>query len=140
MEILDVHQHLGLIEDFVHGTVEDESEDPEVREFRTRTATMDRSGIHRAIIGPGYQYLMPNGVADRAKVNDRLAGLSRPNIRSASPSPWGPSRLARERRRSKEVRRIKRDLGMVGVLWAQPVAGLLRRFAVDAALRPHGDR
>ena len=122
MEILDIHQHLGLIEDFVHGRVEDEAEDPEVREFRTRTATMDRSGIHRAVIGPAYQYLMPNGVADTAKVNDRLAAF-----RDKHPERFPFAVGAIEPRQGEaaldEIRRIKRDLGMVGVLWHNRLQG-----------------
>ena len=122
MEILDVHQHMGLIADFVHGSVEDESEDPEVREFRTRTATMDRSGIHRAIIGPGYQYLMPNGVADTAKVNDRLAAF-RDEHPERFPFAVGAIEARQGEAALDEVRRIRRDLGMVGVLWHNRLQG-----------------
>ena len=122
MEILDVHQHMGLIEDFVHAEVSEQTEDPELREVRTRTATMDRSGIHRGIIGPAYQYLMPNGVADTAKINDRLAAF-----RDKTPARFPFAVGAIEPRQGDaaldEIRRINRHLGMVGVLWHNRLQG-----------------
>ncbi len=122
MEILDVHQHLGLIEDFVHSEVSDRDEDPEAREFRTRTATMDRSGIHRAVIGPAYQYLMPNGAADTAKVNDRLANFRNTNM-ARFPYAVGAIEPRQGEAALEEIRRMKRDLDMVGVLWHNRLQG-----------------
>lgn len=115
MEILDAHQHLGIIEDFTHAKAKKTSEDPDVVELRMRLASMDASGIHRAILGPSYQYLMPNGIADTRRYNDRIAAFRRrapqrfPFAIGAIEPRQGPAAV-------EEVRRIKEELGMVGFM------------------------
>ena len=122
MEILDIHQHLGLIEDFTAGSVADAAEDPERREVRTRLATMDASGIDKAIIGPSYQYLMPRGAADTAAVNDRLARFRDANL-ERFPFAMGAIEPRHGEQALEEIRRLRRELGMVGVMWHNRLQG-----------------
>lgn len=120
MEILDIHQHMGTIEDFVKkppGGVEAEgSEDPQALEYRTRIEAMDGSGIHRGVIGPSYQYLMPNGIEDTRGINDGLAAF-----RDDDPVRFPFAIAAIEPRQGEaaleEIRRVRQELGMVGIMW-----------------------
>ena len=145
MEILDAHQHLGVIADFVKGDArEASSEGAEQVEHRTRVESMDRSEIDRAIIGPSYGYLMPGGVADTRKLNDSLAAF-----RDSDPQRFPFAVGAIEPRQGEaaleEVRRIRSELGMVGVMWHNRLQGCyvdspwMRRCvreAVDVGLVP----
>ncbi len=122
MHILDTHQHIGVIPDFTRAEAGPGEEEQDLFEFRTRTAVMDRSGITRGIVGPGYQYLMPNGIADTKKVNDNLAGF-----RDRFPDRFPYAVAAIEPRQGEaaleEVRRVHRDLEMVGVMWHNRLQG-----------------
>ena len=130
LEKLDAHQHVGIIEGlFAHATPKtpagetpEDPEDPEDLEYRTRVAAMDGSGIDRAVIGPAYQYPMPHGIEDTRRLNDRLAAL-----RDRDPDRFPFAIGAIEPRQGEaaldEVRRIKHELGMVGIMWHNRLQG-----------------
>ncbi len=115
MEVLDAHQHLGVIEDFMHTRGGETHGDPEATERRTRVEAMDRSGIHRAILGPSYQYLMPSGIADTRRLNDRIAAF-RDRTPDRFPFAIGAIEPRQGEAAVEEVRRIKQELGMVGFM------------------------
>ena len=117
MKILDAHQHMGVLEGIVKGPmVEAAEEDSDAREYHTRVQAMDNSGIHQGIIGPAYLYLMPNGIADTRRVNDQLAQF-RDRHRERFPYAVGAIEPRQGEAALEEVRRIRRELGMVGILW-----------------------
>ncbi|MEE9285851.1 MAG: amidohydrolase family protein [Dehalococcoidia bacterium] len=144
MEILDAHQHLGIIADFVKGGEGRSDENPEELEYRTRVEAMDRSEIHRAVIGPSYQYLMPEGVADTRRLNDRLAAF-RDRDPERFPFAVGAIEPRQGEAALEEVRRVRQELGMVGVMWHNRLQGCYvdspwmhrcTREAVDVGLVP----
>ncbi|MBI3742921.1 MAG: amidohydrolase family protein, partial [Chloroflexi bacterium] len=123
MEILDAHQHLGLIEDYTKATGDARAgESLDEREHRTRVEAMDASGIHHGIIGPAYQYLMPNGAADTSRYNDRIAAF-----RDRDPRRFPFAIAAIEPRHGQaavdEVRRVARHRKMAGVMWHHRLQG-----------------
>lgn len=122
VEVLDAHQHLGIIEDFTKARVRESPEDPEEVERRTRVEAMDRSGIHRAIIGPSYQYLMPNGIADTRRLNDRIAAF-RDRMPERFPFAIGAIEPRQGEAALEEVRRLKRELKMVGAMFHNRLQG-----------------
>ena len=99
-----------------------EGESPEALEYRTRIAAMNGSGIDRAVIGPGYQYLMPNGIADTRKINDRLAAF-RDHDPERFPFAIGAIEPRQGDAALDEVRRIRQELGMAGVMWHNRLQG-----------------
>jgi len=124
MEILDGHHHMSVIEGFAHSgyTAKGKRDNPDELEHRTRVAAMEASGIQRAIIGPAYQYLLPNGVADTAKINDRLAAF-RDRDRSRFPFAIAACEPRQGDAALEEISRCKRTLGMAGVMFHSRLQG-----------------
>ncbi|MCL0102100.1 amidohydrolase family protein [Dehalococcoidia bacterium] len=123
MEILDAHQHLGIFADFTKAVANaNVNESPEDMEYRTRIQAMDAMGVGRGIIGPAYQYLMPEGIVDTARLNDQIA-----NFRDRDLDRFPYAIAAIEPRHGEvaldEIRRVKRDLDMVGVMWHNRLQG-----------------
>ncbi|NUU24287.1 MAG: amidohydrolase family protein [Streptomycetaceae bacterium] len=112
-DILDCHHHVGE----VHGTLGlgGAAGAPDVSAERaTRLATMDRNGVHQAVVIPGHGYLRPHGLADTRRVNDAIAAY-----RDAAPDRfpaavgvteplYGPAGLA-------EIDRCADELGLRGI-------------------------
>ncbi len=123
MEILDAHQHLGIFADFSRGKAQSRSgETAEELEYRTRIEAMDRMGVDRGIIGPAYQYLMPEGIADTRRLNDQIAAF---RDRDSKHLPFAIAAIEPRQGEAAldEIRRVKRDLGMVGIMWHNRLQG-----------------
>jgi predicted TIM-barrel fold metal-dependent hydrolase len=83
-------------------------------EMHIRLDTMDRNGVDAAIVIPGHSYLRPQGLADTRRVNDAIAAY-----RDARPDRFvaalGIVEPLYGRAGDEELRRIREDLGLVGV-------------------------
>jgi predicted TIM-barrel fold metal-dependent hydrolase len=83
-------------------------------EMQIRLDTMDRNGVDAAIVTPGHSYLRPEGLADTRRVNEAIAAY-----RDAHPDRFvaalGIVEPLYGRAGDIELRRIKQELGFVGV-------------------------
>jgi predicted TIM-barrel fold metal-dependent hydrolase len=123
-EVIDMHQHLecgiGLKGALDFG----DSETPPVdeAEFEFRASLMASSNMSAAILMPGNMYLRPNGLADTASVNDKIAAY-----RDRAPDRihgvgiveplYGPAGYA-------EVTRCREELGLIGIGFHNAMQGV----------------
>ena len=115
-EVIDMHQHLecGL---GLHGALDLGGGTPQrdggEAEFAFRTAMMASHNISSAVVIAGNMYLRPEGLADTAKVNDKIAAYrdrARGRIHGVGivEPLYGAAGYA-------EVNRCRDELGMVGI-------------------------
>ena len=111
--VLDVHHHVGdaTVALALPGAGAAAAAD---QEMQIRIDTMDRNGVDAAVVTPGHSYLRPEGLADTRRVNDGIAAY-----REAHPERFAAALGIVEplygRAGDAELRRIKQDLGFVGV-------------------------
>jgi predicted TIM-barrel fold metal-dependent hydrolase len=112
--VLDVHHHVG---DATAALAM-----PEVSarasnlgsERQIRLDTMDRNGVDAAVVIPGHSYLRPEGLADTQRANDGIAAY-RDSAPTRFTAALGVVEPIYGRAGDVELRRIKQDLGFVGV-------------------------
>jgi predicted TIM-barrel fold metal-dependent hydrolase len=111
--VLDVHHHVGdatvaLAMPGMGGAAAASDE------MQIRLDTMDRNGVDAAVVTPGHSYLRPEGLADTRRVNDAIAAY-----RDARPHRFvaalGIVEPLYGQAGDAELRRIKTELGLVGV-------------------------
>jgi len=111
--VLDVHHHVGdaAFALAMPGVGAASSGDDE---RRIRLETMDRNGVDASVVIPGHSYLRPEGLADTRRVNDGIA-----SYRDSAPCRFTAALGIVEplygRAGDAELRRIKQELGFVGV-------------------------
>ena len=94
--------------------VERAGEQCSVSERQIRLDTMDRNGVDAAIVIPGHSYLRPEGLADTRRVNDGIAAY-RDSAPTRFTAALGIVEPIYGRAGDAELRRIKQELGFVGV-------------------------
>ena len=114
--ILDVHHHVG---DPVQALAMPGAEGAAAplgldQELRVRLETMDRDGVDCALLIPGHSYLRPNGLADTRRINDGIAAY-RDETPHRFPAALGIVEPLYGPAGDDELRRIKEELGLVGV-------------------------
>jgi predicted TIM-barrel fold metal-dependent hydrolase len=114
--VIDTHHHSGSLEALgLRIWKEDQSPAEQADlEFETRVATLDATGVDQAIILPGHGYLRPEGLADTRRVNDFLAAY-RDRLPERFPAAVGVVEPLYGERGLDELRRLKEELGLVGV-------------------------
>ena len=122
--ILDVHHHVG---DPVQALAMPGAEGaaPPIgldHELSVRLETMDRDGVDCALLIPGHSYLRPNGLADTRRINDGIAAY-RDKTPDRFPAALGIVEPLYGRAGDEELRRIKGELGIVGVSFHTRVSG-----------------
>ncbi len=112
--VLDIHHHVGdataaLAMPEVSGKASSAASERQIR-----LDTMDRNGVDAAIVIPGHSYLRPEGLADTRRANDGIAAY-----RDFAPTRFtgalGIVEPIYGRAGDVELRRIKQELGFVGV-------------------------
>lgn len=125
-DVIDMHQHLecgiGLKGALDFGGEGSSSDQRDNSEFEHRASMMAAHNIASAVVMPGNMYLRPNGLADTARVNDRIA-----SYRDRAPGRfhgvgivepiYGPAGFA-------EVRRCRDELGLVGIGFHNKMQGV----------------
>jgi predicted TIM-barrel fold metal-dependent hydrolase len=71
-DVFDCHHHVGDVREFLSGQHPD-GDVAEADERRVRIEIMDAGGVRQAVVIPGHGYHRTNGLADTARVNDRIA-------------------------------------------------------------------
>ena len=153
--VFDTHQHHGLLTHSANaaavgdGTGTDEAW--LARELEARRASMDRLGIGRALILPGNSYLRPRGLADTRVVNDGIrAYIDRDPERF--PFGLGVVEPLYGREGLAEIRRVKDELGLVGIAyhprfqgvaandpWIQRHLEVIEELGMIPFVHSHGD-
>jgi predicted TIM-barrel fold metal-dependent hydrolase len=75
---------------------------------------MDATGVDRAVVIAGHEYLRPDGIADTRRVNDGIAAY-RDRLPGRFPAAVGIVEPLHGPRGHEELRRIRDELGLVGV-------------------------
>ncbi len=113
IHVLDVHHHVGDATQALAMASRQGSADAG-EEMSIRLATMDRNGVATAVVIPGHSYLRPRGLADTRAINDGIAAY-----RDQAPERFAAALGIVEplygRAGDDELRRLKSELGMVGV-------------------------
>jgi predicted TIM-barrel fold metal-dependent hydrolase len=114
--VLDVHHHVGdAMQALAMPGAPGAGAPPGLEEeMRIRLETMDRDGVDGALLIPGHSYLRPNGLADTRRINDGIAAY-RDSARDRFPAALGIVEPLYGRAGDEEMRRIKEELGLVGV-------------------------
>ena len=114
--ILDVHHHVGdPVQALAMPGAEGAAAPPgQGRDMQIRLETMDRDGVDCAILIPGHSYLRPEGLADTRRANDGIAAY-RDKAPDRFPAALGIVEPLYGRAGDGELRRIKEELGFVGV-------------------------
>lgn len=116
-DVIDMHQHLecglGLKGALDFGGVAAPAVEEDDPEFKLRMSVMASGNMSSAVVIAGNMYLRPNGLADTAAVNDKIAAY-----RDRAPGRlhgvglvepiYGPAGYA-------EVTRCKEELGLIGI-------------------------
>jgi predicted TIM-barrel fold metal-dependent hydrolase len=114
--VLDVHHHVGdaMQALAMPGAATAPAPPGLERDMQIRLETMDRDGIDGSVLIPGHSYLRPQGLADTRRINDGIAAY-----RDAAPERFRAALGIVEplygRAGDEELRRIKDELGLVGV-------------------------
>lgn len=113
--VIDCHHHVGDLaaQGFRFAGVP-EGADPATVELERRLVAMERIGVDQAVIIPGHGYLRPDGVADTRRVNDAAAAY-RDRDPARFPAAVGIAEPLHGAAGVAEVRRIRDELGMVGL-------------------------
>ena len=114
--VLDVHHHVG---DPVQALAMPGAEGASApagleHDMRVRLETMDRDGIDCGLLIPGHSYLRPEGLADTRRINNGIAAY-RDSMPARFPAALGIVEPLYGRAGDAELRRIKAELGLVGV-------------------------
>jgi predicted TIM-barrel fold metal-dependent hydrolase len=114
--ILDVHHHVGdPVQALAMPGAEGAAAPPGLdHELKVRLETMDRDGVDCALLIPGHSYLRPDGLADTRRINDGIAAYRDGNP-DRFPAALGIVEPLYGRAGDEELRRIKEELGLVGV-------------------------
>ncbi len=114
--ILDVHHHVGdPVQALAMPGAEGAAPPPALdHDLSVRLETMDRDGVDCALLIPGHSYLRPEGLADTRRVNDGIAAY-RDRTPDRFPAALGIVEPLYGRAGDDELRRIKDELGLVGV-------------------------
>ncbi len=114
--VLDVHHHVGdPVQALAMPGAEGASAPPGLgHDMQVRLETMDRDGIDCGLLIPGHSYLRPAGLADTRRINDGIASY-RDSMPARFPAALGIVEPLYGRAGDEELRRIKEELGLVGV-------------------------
>jgi predicted TIM-barrel fold metal-dependent hydrolase len=114
--VLDVHHHVGdPVQALAMPGAEGAAAAPGLEhDLRVRLETMDRDGIDCGLLIPGHSYLRPEGLADTRRINDGIASY-RDSMPGRFPAALGIVEPLYGRAGDEELRRIKEELGLVGV-------------------------
>jgi predicted TIM-barrel fold metal-dependent hydrolase len=114
--VLDVHHHVGdPVQALAMPGAEGAVAPPGLEhDMRIRLETMDRDGIDGGLLIPGHSYLRPEGLADTRRINDGIAAY-RDRMPARFPAALGIVEPLYGRAGDEEMRRIKEELGLVGV-------------------------
>lgn len=114
--VLDVHHHVGdPVQALAMPGAEGAGAPPGLEhDRRVRLETMDRDGIDGGLLIPGHSYLRPGGLADTRRINDGIASY-RDATPARFPAALGIVEPLYGRAGDEELRRIKEELGLVGV-------------------------
>jgi predicted TIM-barrel fold metal-dependent hydrolase len=115
MRVIDCHHHVGSLEALGFNFEGAGGADPKEVELARRLAAMDDNGVDQAIVIPGHGYLRADGIADTRRVNDAIAAY-----RDAHPDRFPAAVGIVEPLYgvdvcATELRRIRDDLGLVGI-------------------------
>lgn len=125
--ILDAHHHYGNIVDVLGQRPPSmervTQEEWERVEYRVRLAIMETNAIHQAVIMPSNAYLRPDGIRDTRRVNDGVAAYCRQDP-ARFPAGIGVVEPLHGERSLAEIDRIKRRLGLRGVVWHPRLQGV----------------
>jgi predicted TIM-barrel fold metal-dependent hydrolase len=114
--VVDVHHHVGDPMTALGGALDepDATEEWWQHELSTRLEIMEAGGVDQAIVIPGHGYLRPDGIADTRRVNDGIAAYRdrRPDKFPVAVGIVEPQHGAVS---FAEIKRIKQDLGLVGI-------------------------
>jgi predicted TIM-barrel fold metal-dependent hydrolase len=112
--VLDVHHHVGDAAMALAMPGIESAAAEGNQELDIRIETMDRSGVDASVVIPGHSYLRPHGLVDTRRINDNIAAY-----RDAVPERFAAALGIVEplygREGDAELRRIKDELGFVGV-------------------------
>jgi len=115
----------------IHGHVEPESatftdfnaEEYIAKDFASRIRTMDRYGIERAVLSPGFRYRKAEGIVNTRKMNDMIATYVAKHP-DRFPVGLGTRELAHGDASLQELERLAKDLKFRGVIWHHAYMGL----------------
>ena len=118
LHVIDCHHHVGSVSavarDADQDAPDEESEEYQRTELAVRLQVMDELGVDQGILIPGHGYLRPNGNADTVRVNNEIAAY-RDRSPDRFPAALGVVEPLHGRASFDELRRIKDELGLVGV-------------------------
>jgi predicted TIM-barrel fold metal-dependent hydrolase len=112
--VLDVHHHVGDASNSLPLPGPGAGAGDGNQELAIRLETMDRNGIDAAVVIPGHSYLRPEGLADTRRINDAIAAY-RATTADRFVAALGIVEPLYGPAGNDELRRIRRELGFVGV-------------------------
>ncbi|HXC40916.1 MAG TPA: amidohydrolase family protein [Burkholderiales bacterium] len=116
MEIVDAHQHLGSIDHCLSHFGETRAEPPDGEDAVRRSSALGAAGIDWAVIQPSHGYLLPDGIKDTMRINNRMAAY-----RNLDPQRFravvGTVEPRSGERALDEITRAKTELALDGLSW-----------------------
>lgn len=119
MEIFDIHHHLGSL---TGGSLQEEKGWQE-RDYENRVRIMAANEVTHAAILAATGYLQADGIRDTMRCNDAVAAY-RERDPERFPVACGIVEPLHGARSLEELRRIKHELGLAGVVWHHRFQGV----------------